>query len=131
MLLLLQLLACSASAGTSWRHLNPSRPIPRTLSDAIALHAHGRREVHKAMLRAGHAPSRYSHVLGPLLMSPQESGLQAPLDTGDRVFGTFEACIYAGQGIVCIALKVFVVGDAHAMTVAMSPLQIAHMIIGI
>ena len=80
MLLLLQLLACSASAGTSWRHLNPSRPIPRTLSDAIALHAHGRREVHKAMLRAGHAPSRYSHVLGPLLMSPQESGLQAPLD---------------------------------------------------
>jgi hypothetical protein len=63
-------------------------------------------------------------------------GLQTPLDTGDRVFKTFEACIYAGQGIVCIALKAFIVGDAHGMTVAMtiarlSPLQITHMIIGI
>ena len=73
------------TTGTRWRHLNPLRPIPRTLSDAIALHTYGRRQVQKVMLRAGHTPSSSSasSLLGPLLRQPQKSsGLLAPLDPG-------------------------------------------------
>ena len=84
-MLLLLSIATTSPRPHRWRHVDPARPVPRSLADAEALHAHGRRAVHVEMLRAGHTPSAGGGALAPAAQSssaiyPYQSRLGAPLD---------------------------------------------------
>ena len=62
-----------------WRHIDPARPVPRTLAHAVALHTYARRQVGMQILRAGGTPSP-GLLAAHAAPSPSCGGTPGPLD---------------------------------------------------